>query len=273
MSKAKENVCRFIRQFRAIFRIYLLDGLAYKASGVIWILTDVASAVTMPLVWLAASHAGSLAGFTGTDLVVYYLFLLLISNFVLCHFMWDLGFEIREGLFSTSLLRPVSILRFTMIRNFAWRCIRLGLFLPWFVVIFWAYSTSISHVQLHLTLQFWISLALGHILSVVFVTAMAMLALLTTEAQAIFELYYLPMLFLSGQLFPIDLLPNWARGLAKALPFYYTTGAPTEILVGRTDTSSSWSVIGAQLIWIFLAYGLFKLLFSFGIKRYSGAGM
>ncbi|MGL1465783.1 hypothetical protein ACSTI9_00195, partial [Vibrio parahaemolyticus] len=55
--------------------------------------------------------------------------------------------------------------------------------------------------------EFWVSLILGHFVSFTFVIAFAMIALYVQEAQAIFELYYVPMLFLSGQLFPIAVLP------------------------------------------------------------------
>ena len=79
-----------------------------------------------------------------------------------------------------------------------------------------------------------------------FVMMMAMLALFTQEVTSIFELYYIPMLFLSGQLFPIAMLPQWAAKLAKMFPFYFTTGAPTEILIGRVQGNTVYAALGTQ---------------------------
>lgn len=261
------------RQWSALFRIYIQDGLAYKASGVIWILTDVATAVTMPLVWLAATKTGPISGYSSSDFVLYYLCLLMISNFVICHFMWDISYEIREGVFSAHILRPVSYFQFILVRNFAWRCVRLGIFLPWFLVILWFYASSVQQPHLHFGWEFWASLVLGHLVSLSIVVALAMVALFTQEAQAIFELYYIPMLFLSGQLFPIALFPGWVRNLAVAMPFYYTSGAPTEILIGRTTGPHVYQVLAGQAAWLVVAYVAFRVMWKRGSRHYTGVGM
>lgn len=267
------SLATVFRQVTGLYRIYIQDGLAYKAAGFIWILTDVTTAVTMPLVWLAASKSGMIAGFTGSDLVVYYLCMLLISCFVVCHYMWDISWEIKEGTFSAHIIRPVPYLRFILVRNFAWRCVRTSIFLPFFLLILWGYSSSIGAVRLNLGWEFWLSLALGHTLSVVFVTGLAMVALFVEEAQSIFEIYYFPMLFLSGQLFPLALFPPWVKNVAAFFPFYYTTGAPTEILTGRLAGDASVRALATQVLWIAFAYLMFKVLYRYGSRRYSGVGM
>ena len=261
------------RQWSALFRIYIQDGLAYKASGIIWVFTDVATAVTMPLVWLAASKNGPISGYSSSDLVLYYLCLLMLSSFVICHFMWDISYEIREGVFSAHIIRPIPYFQFILVRNFAWRCVRSLIFLPWFLLILGFYSSSIEHPHLQLGWTFWVSVLLGHLVSLTVVTALAMIALFTQEAQAIFELYYIPMLFLSGQLFPMALFPEWVRNVAVLFPFYYTTGAPTEILIGRTTGMHVYQVLGGQLLWVVIAGVAFKLLWTRGMRHYTGVGM
>jgi len=239
----------------------------------IWVLTDVTTAVTMPLVWLAASTKGPIGGYTSSDLVIYYLCLLMLSSFIVCHFMWEISSEIREGVFSSHLIRPIPYLQFIIVRNLAWRCVRCVIFLPWFLLIVYFYSSSVGQPHLQFGWAFWVSVVLGHILSVCFVTAMAMIALFTQEAQAIFELYYIPMLFLSGQLFPLALFPEWVRSVAVVFPFYYTTGAPTEILIGRITGQAIFPILGAQILWIVLSLIGFKLLWKQGLKHYTGVGM
>ena len=267
------NVARAWRQWAGLFQIYIQDGLAYKASGMIWVLTDVSTAITMPLVWLSASTKGPIGGYSSGDLVLYYLCLLMLSSFIVCHFMWDISFEIKEGTFSSHIIRPVPYLQFILVRNFAWRCVRCLIFLPWFLLILYIYSSSIGQVQLNLGWQFWCSVLLGHLVSVTFVTAFAMIALITQEAQAIFELYYLPMLFLSGQLFPLGLFPEWVRQVAVVFPFYYTTGAPTEILIGRVTGDAVVPVLLVQLLWLGLSLLGFKALWKKGMRHYTGVGM
>ncbi|HVT14388.1 MAG TPA: ABC-2 family transporter protein [Fimbriimonadaceae bacterium] len=263
-----------LHKWRAIFGIYFQDGIAYRASGLIWILTDLVTAVTMPLVWASASKSGNtIQGFSTGNFVLYYLCLLLLGSFITTHIMWDLAMEIKEGQFSTALLRPISYYQVTFFRNISWRIIRTCLFLPFFFLLLWAYRGYLSGSVVFLGPQFWLSLILGHLVSFTTVMMMAMIALFTQEAMSIFEIYYVPMLFLSGQLFPIAVLPHWAQLLGKVFPFYYTTGAPTEILIGRVTGVAAWQTIGAQVAWVVVAYVVSRILWVKGLKYYTGVGM
>jgi ABC-2 type transport system permease protein len=128
-------------------------------------------------------------------------------------------------------------------------------------------------VHLNIGPEFWISLLLGHFVSFTVVMAMTMIALFTQEAMSIFELYYIPFLFLSGQLFPISMMPPWVASIAKVLPFYFTTGAPTEILIGRVSGAAAWQNIAIQLVWITIAYFAARVLWRKGLRHYNGVGL
>jgi len=236
-------------------------------------MTDLVTAVTMPLVWAAAGKNGAIAGFSSQDFVLYYLCLLLLGGFVTSHIMWDLAMEIKEGQFTTMLLRPVSFYEVMFLRNLSWRIIRLSLFAPFFVLLLVLYRPFLGDAHLYLGWQFWASLIFGHLVSFTFVMMMASIALYTQEAMSIFELYYVPMMFLSGQLFPVALLPDWARSLAKIFPFYFTTGAPTEILIGRVSGAEASQNLLIQVGWIAFSYILAQILWRKGLRHYTGVGM
>ncbi|HZH99302.1 MAG TPA: ABC-2 family transporter protein [Fimbriimonadaceae bacterium] len=264
-----------LRKWRAVFGIFFQEGLAYRASGLIWIMTDLVTAVTMPLVWAKAGSiaGGTIGGFSASDFVLYYLCMLFLGSFVTSHIMWELATEIKEGQFSIILIRPISFFQYTFFRNLSWRIIRTALFTPIFVLLLFAYKGYLADAQVHLTWQFWVSLLLGHLVSFSFVIMMAMFALFVQEVYSIFELYYVPMLFLSGQLFPIAVLPEWARVLAKFFPFYFTTGAPTEILIGRVTGAAVNQTLLIQTAWVVGAYIGARLLWKKGLRHYTGVGM
>jgi ABC-2 type transport system permease protein len=260
------------RKSKALFAIYFQEGLAYRASGLIWVMTDVTTAITMPLVWAAAAKSGKIAGFSTSDFVLYYLCLLLIQCFVTSHIMWDVATEIKEGQFITALLRPVNWYLLTFIRNLAWRVFRPLLFLPFFFLFLWLYRGMLGDAHISLSPAFFLSVVLGHVLSFAMVTMLSMIALFTQEAMSIFELYYLPALLLSGSVFPVSVMPAWAQSIAHVLPFYVTAGAPTEILIGRVPQSGIPAIIATQVVWIAIAYVGFRILWSRGLTRYAGAG-
>ena len=273
MSLQQPGLALSIRQWKALLAIYWQDGLAYRAQGFIWLLTDVVTAIIMPQVWIAAGKGQAIQGFTPGDFVVYYLFMLLLTSFITSHFMWDISYEIREGIIANHLVRPISYFQFTFVRNLAWRTVRAGLFLPLMLMFGWFYLPHISNLTLYPTPQFFLAVILGHTLSLTFVLAMSMIALFTQEAQSIFELYYAPFLFLSGQIFPVDIMPVWVKSVALWTPFYYTVAAPTEMLIGKITPDKAWPIILAQIAWIAGSYLLYRVLFQAGMKRYASVGL
>jgi ABC-2 type transport system permease protein len=267
------NIQVTLMKWKAVLAIYFQDNLAYQASWYIWILTDVVTAVTMPLVWASAASSGEIAGFTSTDFILYYLCMLLVNSFVTSHLMWEIAMEIKEGNFSVQLLRPIGFFSFSFFRNLSMRITRTVLFTPIFLLLLWVYSGWLQGASVYLGWEFWVALLLGHLVSFFFVMAMSMIALFTQEAQSIFELYYVPMLFLSGQLFPIALLPNWAQNASMLFPFYYTTALPVEILVGRMNGATALPMIGLQAAWVVLLFFLAKWFWKKGLQHYTGVGM
>ncbi len=259
----------------AVFKIWFEDSLAYAASGVIWVLTDFLMAVTMPFIWIAAakSTGGVVAGFPIAQMVLYYLGSIVFTTFITSHMMWEIGNEIRDGLFSVSLTRPYSYYRFTFLRGLAWRIFRPVIFLPFLLFLLFVFRGILIHAHAYFSWELAVSIVLGHLVSFTMVMAMAPIALFTQEALSIFELYYAPMMFLSGQLFPVSALPNWAQDVAKVLPFYYTTGVPSDAFAGRIQGHALFHAILIQLLWICLFYPLGKLVWKMGLKRYTGTGL
>lgn len=263
-----------IRHWYAIFKIYVQEGFAYRVSGLVWILIDAVTAITMPLVMIASlSASGNISGYNAQDFVLYYICLVLIGNFVTCHFMWDFAMEIKEGQFTTFLLKPVSYFQFMFVRNLAWRIVRSGLFIPIFVLLLIGYRQYLHSAEVYANGIFWISLILGHLVSFTFVMAMCTIAFFVQEATAIFNLYYIPMMLLSGRIVPIQILPGWLHSFSYFTPFYFTTGVPTEILIGRLSGEQAWNLVALQLVWLIVSYVLFRIFWKIGLKHYTGVGM
>ena len=80
----------------------------------------------------------------------------------------------------------------------------------------------------------------------------------TTRVFAINEVYCVAMLFLSGQMVPLSLLPGPVQALAAVLPFRWMVAFPVELLLGRVSprrrpwpaTGRSWA--GWRCTWPWL---------------------
>jgi len=261
-----------MRKLIAIFRIYLRECFAYPAASMLWVLADAQTAMILPAVWLATSEPGGLvAGMARPQLITYYIGSMVLSQFITCHLMWDIAWDIREGEFSGHLLRPIHYFKMNIARNFAWRVAKLVLFIPMGIIVFLIYR-SVGMAPFHFSFAFVVSALLAQFLSYAAAFCMALTALWTTEFMSTLRLYYLPEMFLSGRFFPLSALPTWAFVVSKFTHFRYMIWFPTQMLMGQLSSREIREGLLAQALWIIFFLVLGKIIFNRGTRQYSGFG-
>lgn len=262
-----------IRKLAAVFRIYLRECFAYPAASFVWVLADAQTAMVLPAVWLAsAGSSATVAGMGRHELITYYLASMVLSQFITCHLMWDIAWDIREGDFNAHLLRPLHYFKMNLARNLSWRVTKLVLFLPLAALAVAIYG-GVGMAPVHFTAAFFVAVLLAHTLSYVAAFCVALTALWTTEFMSTLRLYYLPEMFLSGRLIPMTALPFWAVGIARFTHFQYMNYFPVRVLLGKLSPAEVGQGLALQAIWIVVFLALGKFLFNKGTKQYAGAGM
>ena len=262
-----------MRKLRAIFGIYLKECFAYPAAVFIWVIADAQTTLILPAVWLATSgNSQMVAGMPRGDLITYYIASMVLSQFITCHLMWDMAWDIREGDFSAHLLRPVNYFKMNLARNFSWRVNKLVLFIPLLGFAILVYGRQ-GLSPMHFSWAFLAAVMLAQLLSYVAAFCVAMTALWTTEFMSTFRLYYLPEMFLSGRLIPLSALPLWALAFSKYTHFRYMNYFPVQVLMGKLGSSEVLQGLGLQVGWILVFLVLGQMLFKRGVRRYTGVGM
>jgi ABC-2 type transport system permease protein len=77
---------------------------------------------------------------------------------------------------------------------------------------------------------------------------------------------------LGGQMFPLDLMPDWVFRLAQYLPFYYQMYFPAAIFTGRIDYALAVQGLGVQLLWVVALLLLNHFLWARGLRRHTAVG-
>ena len=101
---------------------------------------------------------------------------------------------------------------------------------------------------------------------------MAQTAFWTTRTEAVNQMYFMLLLFLSGQIAPLELFPAPIRVLAAALPFRWMISFPVELLMGRLTPSAALAGLSIQAAWFGAVLLLLRVVWRAGIKIYSAAG-
>ncbi|MHB8419641.1 MAG: ABC transporter permease [Myxococcales bacterium] len=263
---------RALRALPTLLRVGVAEAVAYRAEFVIWLLTT-----TMPLVMLAlwaevAREGGPVGGFTGADFTAYFLASFIVRQLTGCWVAWDMNREIREGLISMRLLRPVHPLAAYGAENLAVLPMRLVLSLPIaLIALYLAGRDHVTHDPAMFAL-FAVTVAGAWLLSFSIMSIIGSLAFFIDSTLAVADLWFGLFFVLSGYFVPIRLFPGWLAAVADALPFRAMLGLPVEELIGLQTRAQALRGLAVEWAWVAACWTGALLLFNRGARRYSAYG-
>jgi ABC-2 type transport system permease protein len=92
------------------------------------------------------------------------------------------------------------------------------------------------------------------------------------EVSSLLFVYMLFQFFLSGHMFPLDILPEpWAT-IVGYLPIKYLAYFPAAVFLGKITGIPLAIDMGMLVLWTVFFFGLSRLAYHAGLKRYSGFG-
>lgn len=258
--------------YRAQFKNTIAIQLQYRATLVIWLIGTVLEPVVYLVVWgTVARSGGAVDGFTAGDFAAYFILLMLVNHITFTWVAFEFEFRIREGVFSPKLLRPVHPIHADIAENITYKLLTGVLLLPvagGLAVVF--------HPTLHTSLLSVVvavpALVLALLMRFLVEWTLALAAFWITRVSALNQTYYVALLFLSGQIAPLALLPAPIRLVASLSPFRWMVSFPLELLQGRLGAGEVLGGFAAQAVWIALAYRAMTAVWRAGLRRYSAVG-
>jgi ABC-2 type transport system permease protein len=116
------------------------------------------------------------------------------------------------------------------------------------------------------------ALLLGFLIGFFFDTALGMAGFWFLEVSSLLWVVNTLNYFISGQMFPLDLLPPFWVALLKALPFQYLAYFPAVVFLGKVGGAELARQLVIELVWVVVLLGLARLLYDRGLRRYSAYG-
>ncbi len=234
-------------------------------------MTSIIPTVTIAAVWLASyGKSTTLGGFAKSDMIMYFVGSLVITNIISSSISFDMGNEIKQGRLSFYLVRPLSYPVYQFLANLGWRVFRTMMFLPFLPLIWLALYRELNFSATNLGWQFWFAIIIAHLLSFAMSFFVGSWALFLEDMSSIDQIYSLSSFLLSGSIAPIALMPKGLQAIADWSPFRYVLSFPLEILTEHSSMVGLNFVISLSWLILFVSSGL--LLFNFGLRRYSAIG-
>lgn len=261
-----------MRKYWTVFWVNWQNALQYRGPTFISVLGNILRIGVLLYLWNAIYRSnGRLGDYSLPDLITYYLLQLIISSVVLSYVSWEIVDQIREGTFSSFLIRPVNYLHYWFTLNLSWKLfeglmVSVGGGLLSFILIDYLSLPSRPSTFFY----FFISLALGMVLSFEFDFAIALLAFWLVQANAFKYMLQYIVFFFAGALLPLDLFPKMIEAIANVLPFRYLAFFPSQIFLEK-EVHPVEGLIGA-FAWAVGLYFFLRYVLNRGIKRYEAVG-
>jgi ABC-2 type transport system permease protein len=255
------------------FKTTLAMMLQYRTALLIWTAGQVLEPLVYLIVWTVVStgSGGSVGSYTTSDFAVYFIVLMLVNQVTYTWIMYDFEYRVREGILSAALLKPVHPIHSDIADNISSKVITLP------IIVLVAVGLAMSfHARISTTpwavLVFIPALVLAFLVRFLLEWSLAQAAFWTTRVAAINQIYFVVMLFLSGQIAPLALLPRPIQLMSMFLPFRWLINFPVELLLGRLTLAESLIGLGAQAAWLVASFVLLRIIWRAGVRAYTAVG-
>lgn len=266
-----------------ILRICLNERLVYRGDFALGTLMRFLPIVTQIFLWYAVFQARggeSLAGYEYHQFVAYYLLTMVSRAFSsMPGLASGITRQIRQGEMKKFLIQPVDMIGFLFLSRVAHKIAYYSVALAPFALVFFLCRryfydlppTAGTH-SVTTFVAFVASLVMAFVLGYFLEASMGLLGFWWLEISSLLFVYMLFSFFLSGHMFPLDMLPEPWHTLVDLLPLQFLAYFPAAVFLGKIHGATLVKYLLIELGWIVFFIAASRWLYYRGLKRYSGFG-
>lgn len=260
-----------------IFKICIEERLVYRGDFALGTLMRFLPIVTQIFLWTAvyaAAGSGSIAGFSSTDIIAYYLLTMLSRAFSsMPGLASGIARQVRDGEIKKFMIQPIDMIDYLLLARIAHKLVYyLVATGPFALVFFLCRSYFPGWPEPAVFAAFVCSLLLSFMLGFFLEASMGMIAFWFLEVSSLLFVYMLFTFFFSGHMFPLDFLPDPWRTLVDYLPFKYMAYFPAAVFLGKIEGPELWRGMLVQVGWVAFFIFTCRRMMNAGFDRYSGFG-
>ncbi len=221
---------------------------------------------------------GQIAGYGYGDMVAYYLLVTITRAFSSMPGLTSgISRQIRSGEINRFLIQPVDLVSCLLAQRVAHKLVYYTVsLLPFALVFFLCRGFFVDGwPDLLVMCVFVMSLLLSFLLGFFLECSLGLAGFWLLEVTSLGFIYMLFNFFLSGHMFPLELLsglPGWMVATIDWMPFKYLAWFPAAVFLGKVDQQTMLVGLGVQIAWVAFFIFMTRLMLHRGLKRYSGFG-
>ena len=265
------------KKYTNIFRASLKERMVYRGDFLFGTLLRFLPMVTTILLWKAVyegSGQKTQAGFTYSDMIAYLLLTHISRMFSsMPNLAGGIAREIREGTLKRYLVQPIDLIGYLVSYRVAHKVAYIVTSALPYGILFFLCRGYFDHVPDLGTLGLYlVALVLAFLVGFFFEVCVGMVGFWFLEVTSLLYIVMTMNFFISGQMLPLDLLPEPWVSLLKWLPFQYMAYFPAVVFLGKIKGAALlWGLV-AEAVWAVIFLFLARYLYARGLKRYGAYG-
>jgi ABC-2 type transport system permease protein len=269
-----------------ILRVSLIERLTYRGDFLLGTVLRFLPMVTTILLWHAifagAAEADpnvagvaekKISGYTYDDMIAYLLLVHISRMFSsMPGLAAGIARDIRDGSLKKYLLQPIALIPYLFSYRVAHKTAYITTSCVPYALLFFL-CRDFFHWPDAVTLAGYVaSLLLGFLIGFFFEACVGMVGFWFLEVTSLLYVVNTLNFIISGQMFPLDLLPVPFPQLLKMLPFKYMAYFPATVFLGRVQGAELAEALAIEVVWVIAFAVLSRWLYKIGLRRYSAYG-
>lgn len=264
-----------MKKYLTVINVYWQRALTYRSTIIAYRIGEIVEVLILILMWSSIYDKQEIIkGFTLPEMITYVLIGNLF-NAIIRNFLTDVvAHDIKEGRLSAFLLQPISYFYFIFSRELGRLSVAFFMSVSSQVVIilFFLNKFILNSDIIYLSVIL-LMIVLAFITEILISYLIGLIAFWADEVDGIYATVDRLRKFFSGGYFPLNFLPPIFVTASFSLPFAYSFFVPAQLYLKKIDISAGIRGLFVQLIWIALLYGVIRLLWKRGLKKYEGVGI
>lgn len=248
----------------------------YRVNIIAFAFGNIAELVALTVIWtIVYTNIDSIQGYTSNEMISYVVFAWFFSFLTTTYaFEQNIAKDIHQGTLSGLLVKPQSYIRYVATVATGRISIAFGIVIIQGILVFLFFRDrlifSLSPRTLFLLFCMLIaSYAINLFLSII----IGFIAFWTNEIHGVYYSLKVFSKFMSGTFFPIGLLPVFFAKASFFFPFVYTIYIPVQLYLGKISFAEGLRGLVIELLWLLILYGIIKIIWKFGLRKYESVGI
>ena len=263
-------------KYLKVFEIGLQNTFVYRWNFLLRALFAVVPLIGTVFIWRAIfdERQATIGGYDYRGMIFYFLLTILVDNLVTpTEDEWQIAADIRDGRISSFIVKPLNYLGYRLSLYASYRLLYIAVTGVPIAIIFWFFREYLRLPEQAWTwLAFAVSVAMAGLIQFFVAYSLAMLAFWILEISTVIFLVYSFEYFLSGQIFPLDIMPPWLHAFIHWSPFTYEIFFPVQVYLERVRGADLLGGLGIQAGWVLLTWLLANVMWSRGVRQYQAVG-